>query len=406
MPIITLFSGSYCGADEVARGVAREMGYPLVADDLVEKTAAQFGMTPEKIRRVLCGRRSLLNSFTRERERCLACLRLTLAGLIQDSDLVYYGFAGHLIPRAISHVLRVCLIANRDWRIEAARKALGVSARKAARMIQADDHACYDWVFRLTMRKPWDPQLYDMVLPMQERPPADAIERICEHARRPALQPTESSRQAARDFLLAAEVNRRLVEQGYFFRVTSENGRVLITLDREVFMRKRLEAKLRRLASEVPGVLDVSVRVDASVQMETPFGPLEAEPPIKVLLVDDEREFVETLSDRLRARELQPAVAYDGEQALEAVRRDEPEVMILDLKMPGIDGMEVLRRIKRERPAVEVIILTGHGSEADERMAKELGAFAYLEKPVDLAVLTRVMKEAHQKIQRSGKSGS
>ena len=69
--------------------------------------------------------------------------------------------------------------------------------------------------------------------------------------------------------------------------------------------------------------------------------------------------------------------------------------------MPGIDGMEVLRKVKKERPHVEVIILTGHGSEKDKEFAMELGAFAYLEKPVDIELLTSTMKEAYDKINKS-----
>jgi CheY-like chemotaxis protein len=71
--------------------------------------------------------------------------------------------------------------------------------------------------------------------------------------------------------------------------------------------------------------------------------------------------------------------------------------------MPGIDGIEVLRRLKRDHPQVEVIILTGHGSDLERRQADELGAFAYLRKPVDIDALARVMREAYA---RSGRAGA
>jgi DNA-binding response OmpR family regulator len=75
--------------------------------------------------------------------------------------------------------------------------------------------------------------------------------------------------------------------------------------------------------------------------------------------------------------------------------------MILDLKMPGIDGIEVLRRVKGEHPKVEVIILTGHGSEKDREVCMELGAFAYLHKPVDIDVLSQTLKAANDKIREA-----
>jgi len=73
--------------------------------------------------------------------------------------------------------------------------------------------------------------------------------------------------------------------------------------------------------------------------------------------------------------------------------------MILDLKMPGIDGIEVLRRVKETRPEIEVVILTGHGSESDRETCMNLGAFAYLQKPVDIEVLSETLKRANEKVQ-------
>jgi len=114
----------------------------------------------------------------------------------------------------------------------------------------------------------------------------------------------------------------------------------------------------------------------------------------KVLLVDDEQEFIETLSERLKMRDLDAKLALDGEQALDAVRDEEPDVMLLDLKMPGMDGMEVLRQIKKAYPNVQVVMLTGHGSEKDEEQALRLGAYAYLQKPVDLEHLVTTLRDA------------
>jgi DNA-binding NtrC family response regulator len=117
----------------------------------------------------------------------------------------------------------------------------------------------------------------------------------------------------------------------------------------------------------------------------------------KVLLVDDEEEFVKALSERLQMRDVGSDTAFDGEQALEIVKGQEPDVMVLDLMMPGIDGMEVLRRVRKAYPQVQVIILTGHGTEKDAEEAERLGAFAYLQKPVNLDVLVKTMRKAYKK---------
>lgn len=115
---------------------------------------------------------------------------------------------------------------------------------------------------------------------------------------------------------------------------------------------------------------------------------------IKILLVDDEEDFVKTLAERLDLRDLSSQVALGGLEAMQEIDGCEPDVMVLDLKMPGIDGMEVLRQVRRSFPAVQVIIQTGHGSDKEEAEAWRLGIFDYLKKPVDIELLAARIKEA------------
>jgi two-component system response regulator CpxR len=116
--------------------------------------------------------------------------------------------------------------------------------------------------------------------------------------------------------------------------------------------------------------------------------------PSKVLLVDDERDFADTLSERLHLRDVGASVVYDGEQALKFLAEERPELVVLDLRMPGLDGIEVLASIKKDFPEVEVIVLTGHGSRKDREKCLALGAFAFLQKPVDFEELAEVMRQS------------
>ena len=118
---------------------------------------------------------------------------------------------------------------------------------------------------------------------------------------------------------------------------------------------------------------------------------------IKLLLVDDERDYARTMAERLAMRDVGSRVAFSGEEALRMVEDDAPDVMVLDLRMPGIDGMGVLERVRKEYPHVQVIILTGHGSEREEREARRLGAFDYLEKPADTHELLKTIRAAWKK---------
>jgi len=121
---------------------------------------------------------------------------------------------------------------------------------------------------------------------------------------------------------------------------------------------------------------------------------------IKVLLVDDEQAFVDTLAMRLRMRNLEVDTVYDGSQALAFLMdlpvEDEPDAMVLDLKMPDMSGLEVLRRVKKYYPRVEVIMLTGHGSDSDADEAQRVGVFDFLKKPVDIDTLMGRIREAHR----------
>ena len=116
---------------------------------------------------------------------------------------------------------------------------------------------------------------------------------------------------------------------------------------------------------------------------------------IKILLVDDEKQFVDTLAERLAMRGFSARVAYDGPQALKAV--EEPtDVIVLDLRMPGMDGFEVLRSDKKSNPQVQVIILTGHGGDAEEQTAYRMGAYNFLKKPMDIDELLNSIRMAYR----------
>ena len=115
---------------------------------------------------------------------------------------------------------------------------------------------------------------------------------------------------------------------------------------------------------------------------------------LKILLVDDEEEFVTTLAERLELRGLQARAALNGEAALQMIEADTPEIVILDVMMPGIGGFEVLRRIKAQHPQLPVILLTGRGSEKEGVKGMQLGAFDYLMKPLNIEELIKKMQEA------------
>ena len=118
----------------------------------------------------------------------------------------------------------------------------------------------------------------------------------------------------------------------------------------------------------------------------------------KVLLVDDESPFVEALAKRLKLRELEVAIALSGPEALQKLENDPTtDVVVLDVKMPGMDGIETLKAIKARYPLMEVIMLTGHATVESAIDGMKVGALDYLMKPCDMDVLMAKVREAKNK---------
>jgi CheY-like chemotaxis protein/cytidylate kinase len=379
--------------------LADKLGYQLLSDeDLIARATKDGGLLPDKLRRVLEGKSSVFNKFTHDRQRAVASIKLAIAEALAKDGLVFQGHAGHLTPPSIGHILKICLIAEMGYRVARAVDAEGLTEAQARRKLRRDDENGREWAEFVLHREPWNPTLYDIVLPMDKTAVDEAVTLIADNSRKSVVQPTDGSGAAVRDFALAARVEVALVAEGHDVDIAARSGAVTLTIDNHVIMLSRLEEELRRIASAVPGVRSVETKVGPHFYQTDIYRRHDFEVPSKVLLVDDEREFAQTLSERLLMRDVGSAIAYDGEEALSFVDEDEPDVMVLDLKMPGIDGIEVLRRVKESHPQVEVIILTGHGSSEDERTCMELGAFAYLKKPVDIDELSDAMKAAYDKV--------
>lgn len=124
--------------------------------------------------------------------------------------------------------------------------------------------------------------------------------------------------------------------------------------------------------------------------------------PARVLLVDDEVDFVEMFSLRLKEQGERVLSAHSGMEALKVLEKNQIDVVVLDIRMPGMDGIETLKQIKALYPLVEVILLTGHGSTQTAVDGMKLGAFDYLVKPADFADIreklekARIRKDEHE----------
>ncbi len=397
MSSIALFYTLFTEEKAVKERLLAVTGYSTIQDaDIVSEVSNKFDLGKERVERTLYGPTSVFNKFTHEKERICAYIKITLADHLRNSGTIYTGSITHFIPPEINHILKTGLFDDKARRIQRA-VAEGLAEKKAVSLITKQDSSTEDLVQFLHKKQANDPSLYDIIIPMGSNDPDSAVQLIMENYHKPALIWTEATEQAINDMSLAAKVELELINKGHTPTVTCSNNKVDIQINKSVHNFNNLANKLGGIAETVSGVDDVEVHMGEDYQISI-YRAQEFTLPPKVLLVDDEQEFVQTLSDRLNTRNYGSYPVFDGQQALDFLDTETPDVMVLDLKMPGIGGVEVLKKTKSANPGVEIIILTGHGSEVDRKTCMDLGAFAYIHKPIDIKELTAIIDQAYKKI--------
>jgi len=114
----------------------------------------------------------------------------------------------------------------------------------------------------------------------------------------------------------------------------------------------------------------------------------------KVLLVDDEKDFLEAMSERMKSRDMEVTTASSAKEALEKIEHENFDAIVLDFQMPGMDGMEALKSMKTKQPESQIILLTGYATVEKTVEAMKIGAADFLEKPADLEILSQKIKQA------------
>ena len=398
MPSIALFCCKFTNEDAIKEKLATMLDLSIVNDeDIINDVCSKKLSQRNKLEQCLYKKTSVFNAYTLEREHNAIHLKSAMAERMgQKKKHLYCGFTSLLIPHDITHVLKVLIIDSKENRVKQAI-AEGFTEKNACDLINSGDQSAYGWTDFLYRKEAFDPSLYDIVIPLEKKSVDEVTDLIKENFYKKVVLETDSSIQAIADFALTAKVESALLDAGQKVEVEINNGRVTLKVNKSTFSFSRLTEKLTNIVGSVEGVQGVEVKkgkgYPASIYRDQEF-----ELPPKVLLVDDEREYVLTLSERLMTRNVGPYAVFNGQEALDLIGDDQPDVMVLDLKMPGIDGIKVLEQTKKNNPQIEVIILTGHGSEADKKTCLNLGAFAYLQKPTDIDKLSATINEAYKKI--------
>ena len=401
MTIITITNGLYSNSDEAITILAGKLNCSVIKDqDIIDVTSKDQGFKLKSLIKAVESKNMAFNDFTYEREKCIAGLKKTIAEYVARGNCIFHGNLGHLIPNWVSHVLKVLIITDKKHRILNGVQKENLSQEESEKNIDDADRTAILWTNALFEKKAWDKSLYDEVVPSDKMTCEEMADIIIENAGKVSDRSEAVIAGTNRDFVLAAVVDAALYRVGSYCTTNVHNNNVEVTIEKNVMMLSRLKRKIIEIVSGIKGVVSVTIRLGVNYYSTSATRKYEFETPTRILLVDDEKEFVHTLSERLKMREYESDVVYSGQDALDYTEDGNTEVMVLDLKMPGVDGFEVLKKVKASNPDTEVIILTGHGSEDDRKTCLELGAFAYLQKPADIDKLTMTMKEAYKKIDK------
>ncbi|WP_457551780.1 response regulator [Desulfobacula sp.] len=399
MSIITITSGLYSTARQTADKLSEKLNSKILTDaDILEKTHQTYDINLSALQKVVESKPLAFNDFSHEKEKCLAAIKKTISNSASSGDFIFHGILGHLIPREISHTLRVLIITDKKNRIQNGITLYGLAEKEAVKNMEHSDKVAALWTNELFHRKAWDESLYDIVIPTDKLDSEESVSLILKHSEKLLTNKEDLIKKEILDLKLMADIDLALSEIGQGLSMENKDGNVVVIIDKKVMMLTRLQQKIITAVQKIPGVKSVETKIGKNYYKGTIVRNYEFETPLRVLLVDDEKEFVQTLSERLKMRQFSSEIAYNGQEALDFTDQEDTEVMILDLKMPGIDGFEVLKKIKQTKPDIEVIILTGHGTEKDRQTCMDLGAFAYLQKPADIDLITDTMKRAYEKI--------
>ncbi len=409
MAIIEIFSAAYCTKEEkVVDLLVKKTNFRHTSvDQIISEAAILSNMKESKLRKAFTLKTSVFERFTHEKKHALAYIKLVVSKILMISagrDLILTGCPTQLIPKEITHFFRVGLIADMKYRVETLVKEKGMTEKEARQLLVKLDEEQAKWLAKYCgIYDAFNPADYDLIIPMNTETEEEACDLIIQHIDEDIFKPTKTSTQAIKDFNILARVEVALAQTGHDVAVQVHNGKVGIGINKNAPRINRLEREIRKIVEKVDGVEGVHIDIEDTSSDNGLYIKYDKKQPSRVLLVDDEQEFVRTLSERLTLRNMGSAVVHDGDSALKLIEQDEPDVMVLDLKMPGQSGIEVLKKVKKTHPHIEVIILTGHGSEDDKKKCMELGAFEYLNKPVDITTLSKVIKKANEKVRQAGK---
>jgi cytidylate kinase len=259
MTVITISRGSASGGLLLAEALSERLGYEVVSREDVVHEAARFGVTEQALQEAMVQPPGFWERFRDQRRDYLVFVQAVLCERAAKDRIIYHGNAGHFLLRGVSHVLCVRLIAPMPLRLKMLMERTKMNEAEAVRHIEETDRKREKWT-RFLYGVDWlDPTFYDLTINLKTLDVAGAVDVVAAAAGRPAFQPTDESRQAMKDLLLASQVRVALARDP----ATAGTGIEVEAREGAVYLKGRL-----RLLSQVKAAIEIAGRVQGVVRVD------------------------------------------------------------------------------------------------------------------------------------------
>lgn len=262
MAIITISRGSCTRGKEIAEMVARELGYECISREVLLEASGRYGIDEIRLERAIHDAPTILERRGLRKAGYIAYIRSALTARARSDNIVYHGLAGHLLLRGIPHVLKVRILADIEVRAALEAQREGISIEKARLAVERDDEQRRKWTQSLYGVDPWDSHLYDLVLKVDRLSVQDAVDIICDAAKRDGFRATPASQQMMADLAVACAVKAELVEEFPEAMVACKYGNVIVYSGAGDRQAKALRKIAAAIEHSIAGINSIEVHPD------------------------------------------------------------------------------------------------------------------------------------------------
>lgn len=261
MPVITVSSDSFEQGQEIARSIAKVLGYKYLGRDLLDQVAREQAVSKDELIKALEEPPGILIARSRRRQKMLTHIQAACLEGLREDYLVCYGLGAHLYAQGVAHVLHARIVTDQAKRAAELARRQNLAPDKAAKQIQRQDEGRRRWSQEYFGLDETSPEIYDLVISLSNLGPEKAVEIIVDAAGYPKFQAMTYSRKYLLDKVLASKVREKLLEHFPEVRVEAHDATVVVQLQSLRRDQRKKQEKVRELAGQVPGVEYTEVHI-------------------------------------------------------------------------------------------------------------------------------------------------